>query len=397
MGSFADHAAQRDAFMARAGALALSFEARSREIEARRSLPPDIADALAEAGFYSLLTPRACGGAQVHVATFFDVVERLARSDASAAWCSFISSTACVLAAYLPEAEAAAIFGRPGLKAAGVFAPRGQARPEVLDGVAGYRVSGLWTWGSGAMNADVISGGCVVMGGDDRPVQRADGSAMVMSVLFDRAQVRLLDNWDSVGLCGSGSGEFEVDAQFVPASRAASLFDAPVAAGTLYRFPVFGLLAVGIAAVSSGIARHAIDSLLALAAHKVPQAGSRTLAERAAVQEAVARAEAQWRSARAFLMEAVHTAWDVAGRTGAIPLDQRRDLRLAATHLAHAAAAVVDRMYTLGGGHAVSGDSPLQRCLRDAHVATQHMMVSESTFELTGRLLLGLPTQTAML
>ncbi len=381
--------AQRDELMALAEALALRIEPRSREIEARRSLPPDIAEALTAAGLYRLLTPRVYGGGQVHVATFFDVIERLARSDASAAWCAFISSTAGVLAAYLPEAEAAAIFSRPGLKAAGVFAPRGQARPEVLDGVAGYRVSGVWAWGSGALNADVISGGCVVPG--------ADGTPKVLSMLFERTQVRLLDNWDSVGLCGSGSGEFAVDAVFVPASRTASLSDEPVVACTLYRFPVFGLLAVAIAAVSSGIARHAIDSLVALAAHKVPQAGSRTLAERAAVQDAVARAEAQWRGARAFLMEAVHAAWDVAEHTGAIPVEQRRDLRLAATHLVHCGAAVVDRMFTLGGGHAVSGDSPLQRCLRDAHVATQHMMVSESTFELTGRLLLGLPTQTAML
>ena len=36
--------------------------------------------------------------------------------------------------------------------------------------------------------------------------------------------------------------------------------------------------------------------------------------------------------------------------------------------------------------------APLQRALRNVQVATQHMMVGEATWELTGRLLLGVPT-----
>ncbi|HWY24937.1 MAG TPA: hypothetical protein VNX47_08450, partial [Nevskia sp.] len=81
----------------------------------------------------------------------------------------------------------------------------------------------------------------------------------------------------------------------------------------------------------------------------------------------------------------------------AIPIELRRDIRLATTFATEESAAVVDRMHTLGGGSAVFESSPLQRCLRDVHVATQHMMVSESVYELTGRLLLGLPTQVSML
>ena len=52
-------------------------------------------------------------------------------------------------------------------------------------------------------------------------------------------------------------------------------------------------------------------------------------------------------------------------------------------------------MYHLGGGTSVYHRSPLQRVFRDVHVATQHMMVSPATLELTGRLLLGLETDTA--
>ena len=80
-----------------------------------------------------------------------------------------------------------------------------------------------------------------------------------------------------------------------------------------------------------------------------------------------------------------------------LPLALRRDLRLAASHAVQTSAEVVGRLYGLAGGGAVFADSPLQRALRYVQGATQHMMVNDASFELTGRMLLGLPTQTTML
>ncbi len=393
------------ALMAVAEQAAQALAGRSREIEALRHLPDDIADLLAHAGLYRLLTPAAYGGHEAPPASFFLVIERLARADAASAWCCFISCTASVLAAYLPAAEARALFSPPDLKAAGVFAPRGRAVVAEQAGVAGLRITGRWAWGSGAHNAHIITAGCLLMGPGGQPELGADGAARVISVVLGRDQVQLLDNWHSFGLCGTGSGEFEAQDAFVPLGRSASLFDAPVVNTPLYRFPVFGLLAVAIAAVATGIARDALDSFVAQASRTVPQAGSKPLAAKATVQTAVAQAEATLQSARAYLLASMHTAWRAAQHTSptgaapttALPLDCRRDLRLAATHAVHSAAAVVNRLYTLAGGGAVFADAPLQRCLRNVQVATQHMMVSETTYELTGRLLLGQPTQTSML
>jgi alkylation response protein AidB-like acyl-CoA dehydrogenase len=75
----------------------------------------------------------------------------------------------------------------------------------------------------------------------------------------------------------------------------------------------------------------------------------------------------------------------------------KRDIRLATTFATEEAAAIVDRMHRTAGGSAVFESSVLAHCLRDVHVATQHMMVSESTYEVVGRLFLGLPTNVAML
>jgi hypothetical protein len=54
-------------------------------------------------------------------------------------------------------------------------------------------------------------------------------------------------------------------------------------------------------------------------------------------------------------------------------------------------------MYDLGGGSSLFLASPLQRRFRDAHAGTQHMMVAPPTYELTGRVLLNVPTDARQL
>jgi indole-3-acetate monooxygenase len=86
-----------------------------------------------------------------------------------------------------------------------------------------------------------------------------------------------------------------------------------------------------------------------------------------------------------------------AQSTGTVSLEQRAHLRLAATHATRTAADVTRSMYDLGGGSSVFLSSRLQRRFRDVHVVTQHMMIAQPTYELAGRVLLGLPTEASLL
>ena len=383
--------------LAAAEGFAPEIAARAAEIEANRFLPQDIATRFAEAGFYRLCIPADYGGLESHPGELVKVVERIAQADGSAAWCVFIGATSGLVAAFLEASEAKRIFGDPLTITAGVFAPRGKAVRASKKGVEGYRVTGRWQWGSGSRNAQWISGGCMILGDDGKPEMAAEGIPQSRMMIFEADQVHLHDTWDVSGLCGTGSTDFEVTDLFVPASRAVSLVSDKPLPRPLYCFPTFGLLGIGIAAVSLGLARGAIDGLVDLAGGKTPQGSSKPLALRAKAHLDVSEAEALTRSGRAYLMEAIDAAWDAATRNGEITVAHRRDLRLATTHAVRSATKAVDLMYTLAGGSSVYRSSALQRQFRDVHVATQHMMVSDATYELTGRLLLGVPTNTAML
>lgn len=80
---------------------------------------------------------------------------------------------------------------------AGVFAPRGTARRAVQDGVAGYRVGGRWSWGSGAHNAQFLSAGCLVIGDDGKPEALPDGTPIVRSMVLPVGEVTLHDTWSA--------------------------------------------------------------------------------------------------------------------------------------------------------------------------------------------------------
>lgn len=383
--------------MSTATLIAREIAPRADEIDAHRSLPQDIARRFAEAGIYDLLKPRLYGGLETHPQVFLDIIEQLATVSGSAAWCAFIGATSAYCVAYLPEEEVRRSFDQAGLIMAGVFAPRGKAIATSVKGVRGFQVQGRWPWASGSRNADFIIGGCLELDAAGKPLLLPNGKPQVRSMIFSKHDITLLDTWQASGLCGSGSGDFEVKDVFVPEARTFSLFtDRPL--GTpLYSFPVFGLLGLGIAAVCLGLARNAIDTLVALAQGKRPDGSSKLLADSSATQIDVAEAEALVRAARAYLLQTLNAAWDAASASGLMSLGHRRDVRHATTHAVRSAARAVDLMYHRGGGSAVYKSSPLQRHFRDVHVATQHMMVSEATQVLTGRLFLGLPTETLML
>ncbi|HUE30386.1 MAG TPA: acyl-CoA dehydrogenase family protein [Verrucomicrobiae bacterium] len=385
---------QQESPLAAAVALAPRIRAAAAATERQRRLSPELVRALAAAGVFRMCVPRALGGGEVDPPAMIETLETIAVADGAAGWSAMIGATSGVASAYLAEQAAREIYGSdPESVSGGAFAPLGKA--TVVDG--GYRVTGRWPFASGCEHCAWLMGGSIVLDGG-QPRLLPSGMPDNRLMLFPAAAVRIIDTWDVAGLRGTGSHDIAVDDCFVPAARSLSLIsDRPRARGPLYAFPVFGLLALGIAAVALGIARRALDELVALAGAKTPTGSRRFLAERPVIQAEVARAEATLGAARAFLFETVGSAWEGAQAAGAIEIRERARLRLAATHATLASAAAVDIAYGAGGGTAVYAASPLQRCFRDIHVATQHVMVAPATLELAGRILLGLEADTAML
>jgi alkylation response protein AidB-like acyl-CoA dehydrogenase len=372
--------------------MAADFAPRSAEIEACRKLPTDIARRMGDAGFYRLFVEERKGGLEVAPALAARIYETLARGDAACGWIAFIGATSGLALSRVPDDAVREILATPETLIAGVFAASGDAQKVP----GGFRVSGRWQFGSGSPNADWIGGGCTLTV-DGKRLTSSAGVPRNHMLLFRAADVELLDTWYTSGLRGTGSTDFAVSELFVPETHASGYLVKDVPDRPLFRFPQFALLAHGVTAVAMGVARASIEELVRLAVEKKRYGTTVTLANRPYTQVEVALAEARLRSARSFFYETIDAAWSLAQAGEAIPLDVRRDMRLATTHALQSSVAVVDAMYTLAGGSAVYETSPLQRHLRDVHVASQHITVSANTLETIGQLLLGVEANTATL
>ena len=377
-------------------ALSSELADRAHEMDQVRRLPADLAQKMALTGIFRIVTPKSLGGFEASAKEVVELLEQVAVSNASAGWCAMIAGTSCLKAAYLAPDVAQSIYADPNNISGGVFAPMGRAD---IEGDS-FRVNGRWQWGSGAANCTWLAGGCTIWeNGEMR--RTANGAPESRMVIFPASKAQLADDWHVSGLRGTGSGSFQVNDLLIPKSRSVSLAeDLPRETGALYKFPSFGLLALGIAAVAMGNAAGAIESVKAIAVARGRQGSRKTLAERGTVQRTFAETTAQFRAARAYLYTEVDRVWDIANALApgqAIPLDVRADLRLACTHMTRTAAEVARSAYELGGGGSLFENSDLQRRFRDAYAATQHIMTSPDTYEMVGRVFFGAPPDGALI
>ncbi len=378
-----DRVADFDGFYRTASEGAALARSLADTTEQRRALPPDLVAALAplcRAG-----VPAQLGGPELPPAVSLETAEIVARGDASAGWCVSIAATSSLLSAYLPRKGADEIFGDPNTVAAGVWAPNGTGR-EVDGGVV---VSGRWPFCSGISHADWLFAGFLL---------HQDGDPVMRIAAMPKRELEVLDTWHTSGLRGTASHDCVATEVFVPDHRVFSLTDGPPEdAVALHRFPLFGFFALSIAAAALGNARGSIDDVLELAGKRKPSGSRRTMAERTQTQSTVAESEAALRAARLLMYAAIDDAWQAAQQPDPVPTALRLGLRLAATHATQTAAKVAAAMYELGGGAAIYEKSPLQRRFRDAHTTTAHFQVNTSSYELPGKLLLGLDTRTDQL
>jgi len=344
---------------------------RAAATEAAGRLPEDLAESLSAEGFYGLWAPSDVGGAEAPPADAMRVIETLAEGDASVAWCVFIGITSTLPLSSLSESARREIFASPRARLAGVFEPSGTAEP--CDG--GFRISGTWAFGSGSWNADWIGVGTMVPGETSGP----------RYAFLRREDVELLETWDVIGLCGTGSTHFRAQDVFVPQEHTLPLLDPGQIDTPLYRFSRFTMLGMSLGAIALGLARASLSTFATLAADPAP----RPLAARKEVQMSVGKEETRLRAARALFYSSIDDAWKTACAGEAPSVDQRTEIRIATCNAVETCCEVTEALFRLGGSRSLYRSSPLQRHLRDAQAMAQHLMARPKFLGVAGRRSLG--------
>ena len=355
---------------------------------------------------FRMLLPRSFGGAELDLATFFQVICAIAEGDASTAWCVVQNSGCSMAAAYLAPRAAQEIFADPRAVLAWGFPAGPQCRAVPVEG--GWKVSGTWNFGSGNRHSAWLGGHCQQADAGGAPLAHPGGQAIERTMLFPRTSATLkADSWHVIGLRGTGSDSYSVADLFVPAEHAvvprATGRDQQQAAdarteleterreqGTLYRFAPTNVYQSGFAAVAIGIARATLAAFIALAAKKTPAGTNLPLRDSHWIQTRVALSEARLASARAWLLQILRDMWDECAASGKVGFEHRIELRLASTYAIHEAREVVETSYTDAGATAIFEGNPFERRLRDMHAVSQQIQSTAAHFQSVGQHYLGL-------
>ncbi|MGC2971221.1 acyl-CoA dehydrogenase family protein [Paraburkholderia aspalathi] len=373
--------ASRDAARLPLADVIVEIAARREEFDRLSHVPRDVIAKLKRAGVYRAATPKRFGGDALAPTAFLDMIERIAVADGSAAWVASFGSANVYLAA-LPLATQAQIYadGPDQVFAGGLF-PVQAAQPA--DG--GWRVNGTWKFASGCKGADWLGVGIGAAG----PSAGVPGKPR--TAVFRPHQVEIVENWDVVGMQGTGSHDLRVTDQFVTNDWTFVRGGEPCVDEPLYRYPTIAYAAQVLAVVNLGLARAALDVANQMAGGRKTTTGAPQLADRAYYRIELAKAEAQLRSARAFFYDTTDDVWQSILAGNPVTPEQTSLLRLAATQIAREGADVVQRAYRLGGTMAIYRSHPLQRLVRDAMVVTQHAFLGEGNFDGAGAVFVGVP------
>lgn len=383
--------------VANARAMAPLIAAAAPRIEANRELPADLVDALHEARLYRMLVPRAYGGEELSPVDYVQVIEEIAKADASTAWCIGQTSVCSTISKAMRPEVAEEIFKK---NPRGVLAWGPTGGGKAITDKGGFRVSGTWPFASGSRQATFLAAHCIVYEGNGEPRRGADGNPIQKTLVVPREKAKIDDVWHVIGLKGTGSDTYTFTDVFVP-ERYAIGFHALTPAewyerGPLYQFTIYQLFGASFPAVALGIARSMLDAFCALAQKKTPTGQSVMLRDNPVVQSQVGVAQSSLAAARCFLFDALEEIWQAA-QSATFTMDHRVRLRMACINASQQARQVAEATYLAAGATAVFQSNPFERRLRDMHAVSQQAQSQFAIYEAVGRHFLGLPPNSRLI
>ena len=344
-------------------------DAHAAEGDRNRRLPNVVADGIVANRLYRLWIPRPFDGEELDLLDSLRVFEAAAQIDGAFGWAVTIGVGGALFAPLLPEATARAIYAPADALIAGSGTPSGEAERVP----SGYHVRGRWKYASGAHQATWFTASCRVM---RKGVQVLDaaGEPLLRAVAVPRESVRIHETWDTLGMRGTGSHDFEMDC-LVPEAHTFDAFGQPSLPGPLYRFPFLSIAEASFASVALGVAAHFLELFRELAATKRSQDGA-LLGGHPAVTVAMAEATVALEAARLGFFAAVGRAWATMLAGEAVTEAQSDAVRHSAAFASQTAVGVSDRLYAYAGMSPLAMESTLGRAWRDLHTVSQHVLLS---------------------
>lgn len=359
-----------DMLVERARALIPILRQREADANASRQVSAETIQDFTDAGFFRILQPARHGGYEMAPSVYCEVARTLAEGCMSSAWVyGVVAVHNWQLALFPPQAAEEVWATDSDVRISSSYMPCGKV--VRVDG--GYRLSGRWAFSSGSTHCD-----WVILGVH---VPAPDGSAPdPCNFLVPRSDYRIIDTWDVMGLCATGSNDIVVEDAFVPDHRIIRemdmfALDCPghvVHDGDLYKIPFAQLFNRTVSTTSLGTLKRALETFIEGMRTKRATYTGLKLANDSAIQEAVADVAMTLDDLTMRLGRDLAELSDRAAR-GDWTEERRAALGLSTTSMVSHCVTAIDKLMQFSGGKAIYRGNTIQRAFLDIHCARAHV------------------------
>lgn len=357
--------------LSRARSLVPVLQAREAAAAEARQVPAETIQDFTDAGFFRVLQPRRFGGYEFSPDIYCRIARTLAEGCMSSAWVyGVIAVHNWQLALFDPRASDDVWGENNDVRISSSYMPGG----KVVRVEGGYRLSGRWAFSSGSAHCDWAILGVHV------PHPEGKGAPDPCNFLVPRADYAIIDTWDVMGLCATGSNDILVDDVFVPdyrVIREMDMFDLRCPGhdahdASLYRIPFAQLFNRTVATTSLGSLKRALDVFRTGMRDKRATYTGQKLANDFAIQEAVASVVLTLDDLDLRLTRDLAELSARAERQD-WPIERRAELGLSTTSMVSRCVAAVDQLMQFSGGKAIYRGNVIQRAFLDIHCARAHV------------------------
>lgn len=356
----------------------IKVRAQKNEFDEQAYISDDIIEKFKEIGVYRALVPKRFGGDEVTPIEFCELIEKISIADGSAGWVASFGMSPAYLAGLPLDSLKELYRESPDVVfAGGIFPPHPAEQTE-----RGYLINGRWKFSSGCMGASVFGVGF-------SPRQDDNSLGLPHMAVLRKDQVMIEETWDTIGLKGTGSHDLlvkdaEVYREWTLVRGAPAKLEEP-----FFRYPALSFATQVLSVVGLGVARAAINQLIAMSEGTTSITGNAEIGKRPLTQYNLAKLEAELSSARSWFYSSMAEVWETIMRGDQVEPQQVNFLRLSSTHATRVCAEVSRQVQILSGIVGIYRGHPLCRYVNDTNVITQHAFMSDLTYQNAGTMLFG--------
>lgn len=358
---------------------------RAQQCKAQRRVPDETIADFHDAGFFKILQSEEYGGYAMDPQVFYAVGLELARACMSSAWVlGVVGVHNWQLNLFDTQASEDVWGADPAVLISSSYAPMGRVTP--VDG--GYMLSGRWSFSSGCEHCQWVFLGAVV------PTEEAPWDMQnYCTFLLPRSDYTIEQNWDVVGLQGTGSHDIVVDNQFVPYHRVHRMSEDRSgekhrAKPPLYRLPFMQVFARAVCNASLGAAEGVLGHYIEVAKTRV--AGPVPMRDDPSARKVAADAKSAIEHMKLMMFSSFDRLMDAARTDTAMSLAERAHFRYETSMVADQCVAISSKMLKAAGSGAIRNGSAMLAQHQDILASQAHIANISEPFAINlGGLLFG--------